>query len=366
MAAPARKPVPKDAPDQLSAAECASRTGLTVRALRVYEREGLISPPRSAKGWRRYGAADLTRLNTIVILKSLGLTLSQIKKVLAENPPTLLQLLHVQAESWKEKRAAAERALTLVEAASERLRAQQTLSIDELCNLIKRLETNRSVAMKSSTALTRELINEHTTPEEERIWMTWWAEHPDDLTESQAFGKENEVVMTQAERLLEQGEVPGSPAAQALLRQHHELMLKYHVRERNQRQLAWNPEATRKWLELGVKLGRLKNEGRGIAVSEFWAAAIKQSPWGQAFREVLLEIRELMKTQPDPASPHFDTPIARIHQICAEHGLGDTPTFIEWRRFTGPLYGPFFAAQESFDAEWEFIERGVRARLTPS
>jgi DNA-binding transcriptional MerR regulator len=201
MASPARKNGPKDGPDQLSAAECASRTGLTVRALRVYERDGLISPPRSAKGWRRYGAAELTRLNTIVILKSFGLTLSQIKKVLAENPPTLLQLLQVQAESWKEKRAAAERALTLVEAASERLRAQQNLSVDELCNLIKRLETNRSVAMKTSTALMRELINEHITPEEERIWMTWWAEHPDDMAESQAFIKDQDVVMAEAQQL---------------------------------------------------------------------------------------------------------------------------------------------------------------------
>jgi MerR family transcriptional regulator, thiopeptide resistance regulator len=122
--APSQKHGPKGTPDQLSAAECASRTGLTVRALRVYEREGLIDPPRSAKGWRRYGAAELTRLNTIVILKSLGLTLQQIKKVLSENPPTLLRLLQVQAQSWKDKRAAAERALELVEAARERLCTQ--------------------------------------------------------------------------------------------------------------------------------------------------------------------------------------------------------------------------------------------------
>jgi DNA-binding transcriptional MerR regulator len=32
------------------AAERAARTGLTVRALRVYERAELINPPRSARG----------------------------------------------------------------------------------------------------------------------------------------------------------------------------------------------------------------------------------------------------------------------------------------------------------------------------
>ena len=34
----------------LTAAECALRTGLTVRALRVYENYGLITPGRSAAG----------------------------------------------------------------------------------------------------------------------------------------------------------------------------------------------------------------------------------------------------------------------------------------------------------------------------
>lgn len=261
--APSQKHGPKGTPDQLSAAECASRTGLTVRALRVYEREGLIDPPRSAKGWRRYGAAELTRLNTIVILKSLGLTLQQIKKVLSENPPTLLRLLQVQAQSWKDKRAAADRALELVEAARERLCTQQTLSIDELCDLIKRLEIHRSTSM-NSPALLRELINEHITPEEERVWMTWWAEHPEDTAEMQAFIKEQELLMTEAKRLLDQGEQPGSPAAQELLKRHNTLMSQYHVRERNSRQLAWNTEATTKWLNVGIKLGRVKDGGRGI------------------------------------------------------------------------------------------------------
>jgi MerR family transcriptional regulator, thiopeptide resistance regulator len=221
--APPPKNGPKDVPNQLSASECSSRTGLTVRALRIYEREGLITPPRSAKGWRRYGAAELTRLNTIVILKSLGLTLLQIKKVISENPPTLLRLLHVQAQAWKDKRAAADHALVLVEAARERLLSQQTLSIDELCDLIKRLENNRSATM-NSTALVRDLINKNISPEEERVWMTWWAQHPEDLAEMQAFTREQEVVMTEARRLLAQGEDPGSPAVQALLRRHNELM----------------------------------------------------------------------------------------------------------------------------------------------
>src|SRR5690242_8171025 len=42
-------PKPKRA-EFLSAAACARRTGLTVRALRVYERSGLLAPTRSGRG----------------------------------------------------------------------------------------------------------------------------------------------------------------------------------------------------------------------------------------------------------------------------------------------------------------------------
>jgi hypothetical protein len=79
----------------------------------------------------------------------------------------------------------------------------------------------------------------------------------------------------------------------------------------------------------------------------------------------MLTIRELREAHPDPTSPHYDTPVARIHQICAENALSDTLTFIEWRRFTGPLYAPFVSTNESFDPEWEFAELAVKARLTP-
>jgi hypothetical protein len=43
----------------LSAADCASRTGLTARALRVCEEFGLIAPRRSAAGWRQSDQYDL-------------------------------------------------------------------------------------------------------------------------------------------------------------------------------------------------------------------------------------------------------------------------------------------------------------------
>ena len=142
-----------DPAEWLSAADCASRTGLTARALRVYEDFGLIAPQRSAAGWRQYGPHDLLKLNTIALLKTAGLSLAQIGAVTCSSAdePTMQQILAIQLDTWKRRRADAERGLAIAEAALNRLRADHTLCVDELCNLIRSLEMTQSQPSTAST-----------------------------------------------------------------------------------------------------------------------------------------------------------------------------------------------------------------------
>src|SRR5258706_125152 len=56
----------------------AALAGVTVKTLRHYERHGLLAPPRSRAGYRRYTVRDLGQLEGILALKSLGLSLKQI------------------------------------------------------------------------------------------------------------------------------------------------------------------------------------------------------------------------------------------------------------------------------------------------
>lgn len=61
--------------------EVARRSGMTVEALRYYERMGLLPrPPRSAGGLRRYPADVLQRLRFIRQAQTLGLTLKEIQQ----------------------------------------------------------------------------------------------------------------------------------------------------------------------------------------------------------------------------------------------------------------------------------------------
>jgi MerR family transcriptional regulator, heat shock protein HspR len=61
----------------------AELAGLHPQTLRIYEREGLLEPARSAGGTRRYSQNDITRLLEIIALTSDGLNLAGIRRVLA-------------------------------------------------------------------------------------------------------------------------------------------------------------------------------------------------------------------------------------------------------------------------------------------
>lgn len=63
----------------------AKLAGVTVRALHHYEDEGLLHPERTASGYRRYGAADVERLQQILLLRSCGLALGDIRDALADD-----------------------------------------------------------------------------------------------------------------------------------------------------------------------------------------------------------------------------------------------------------------------------------------
>ena len=73
----------------LNPSAAAQRLGVSAKALRLYEQHGLITPGRTAAGWRVYGPDEMARAAEIVALRGLGLSLSQIARVLGEDPQGL-------------------------------------------------------------------------------------------------------------------------------------------------------------------------------------------------------------------------------------------------------------------------------------
>ena len=88
----------------LTATAAARQLGVSAKALRLYERHGLIAPSRTRSGWRTYGAADMKRAADIVQLRKLGLGLADIGDVLRADGPgreTLLAAHKVRLEQQK-------------------------------------------------------------------------------------------------------------------------------------------------------------------------------------------------------------------------------------------------------------------------
>ena len=121
----------------LTALECASRIGLSVRTLRLYEQHGLISPRRTAKQWRLYGSSEIARLNEILALKTLGLSLRDIAKLLKGQAIDLAKTLAFQRDTLAEARNRAARGLRVIEALQAKIDGGTTPSVDDLIHLAK-------------------------------------------------------------------------------------------------------------------------------------------------------------------------------------------------------------------------------------
>ena len=339
----------------MGAAECARHTGLTVRALRVYEKHGLIVPARSAKGWRQYGQKELTRLSIIVTLKAMGLSLAQIREVLTGDAPSLARVLQMQRHVWEGRQRAAAKSLSMVDAALAHLRTHESLSIDELCGLI------RSVGMDGNwQATARELINEMVEPHEEREWLTYLARRPKEEGGRSRERLEATIALMQEVRvLMESGGAPSDAAVQKLVERSNQYWLRYKLRERMLEQLGWNPLVAKKMFAVGNRL-ILEVAGAEPAsqsrVAAFFAAAVKASKWHQALEKVLdAASAACMSTQPSSAAAQ--KLVARFAAICERHSLGDLVVLARWSAAFGRTMRDreWIDQPESRKATWSFL-----------
>jgi DNA-binding transcriptional MerR regulator len=112
----------------------AQLAGVSVRTLRHYERVGLLVPASvdAATGYRRYSADQLPRLHRIVALKELGLSLRQIRPLLATTPSVeqLSELLACQREELAERVAADQARLARVERRLRYIEMEDAVPID--------------------------------------------------------------------------------------------------------------------------------------------------------------------------------------------------------------------------------------------
>lgn len=92
--------------DLMLIGEIADFFGISRKAIRLYEKKGIIKPVKvdAANGYRYYSAEQVQQLNALLELKSLGFSLDEIKMILdgktAREP--LLEMLEKKRQAWQE------------------------------------------------------------------------------------------------------------------------------------------------------------------------------------------------------------------------------------------------------------------------
>lgn len=126
----------------------ATLAGVTVKALRHYDRLGLLKPVRSEAGYRLYQASDLARLQQIVALKSVGLPLKHIRTLLDRDPLPLIATFRQQREVLEDRRRMLDRAIHALTEAEAAVASGASSTTAILQEVIRVMETENIDVMR--------------------------------------------------------------------------------------------------------------------------------------------------------------------------------------------------------------------------
>jgi len=124
--------------------DLAKLTGLTLRTLRFYDQIGLFSPSaHSDSGHRLYNQADLSRLQQILSLKELGLSLEEIKSVVTGGHFSPLQIVSLQIARLKETIQMQQKLLAGLESVSELMLLKQPVTVEDFTKLLEMMKKSQ-------------------------------------------------------------------------------------------------------------------------------------------------------------------------------------------------------------------------------
>ena len=92
--------------DLMLIGEIADFFGISRKAIRLYEKKGIIKPVKvdAANGYRYYSAEQVQQLNALLELKALGFSLDEIKMIIDGKTAkaSLLEMLEKKRQAWQE------------------------------------------------------------------------------------------------------------------------------------------------------------------------------------------------------------------------------------------------------------------------
>ncbi|MCG7332289.1 MerR family transcriptional regulator [Salinicoccus roseus] len=147
--------------------EVAELTGLTIRTLRYYDQICLFSPSQyTESGHRLYTKADLIRLQPILSLKQMGMSLEEIQLLLSEpEEHTAADILQTQISRVKKEIEVQQKLVAELENALSATRINRMMSISELTKLMEAFKLNKEKYFTKQQLDTMESIFENADKE---------------------------------------------------------------------------------------------------------------------------------------------------------------------------------------------------------
>src|SRR5690606_21617311 len=126
--------------------ELAELAGLTVRTLRHYDQIGLFSPSRHTEtGHRQYTKEDMERLQPILSLKQLGLSLKEIQATLShDRKDSAVSIIQAQIDQVRREISRSQRLLEELETALLAARHHQARTVEDILNLLEAFKLNQN------------------------------------------------------------------------------------------------------------------------------------------------------------------------------------------------------------------------------
>ncbi len=118
--------------------EFAKRSGVTVKTLLHYDKIGLLQPSlKTQVGYRIYCDEDFFKLQQIITLKFIGLSLEEIKQLINEKNQNIENIISVQTRALEEKKKHIETVITALNKAEKQIQNNSFLEVQQLIDIIK-------------------------------------------------------------------------------------------------------------------------------------------------------------------------------------------------------------------------------------
>jgi len=159
--------------------EFAALVGVTARTLHHYDRVGLLKPLRTQSGYRIYAHRHLERLEQIIALKFVGLSLKQIQDVLDHNALDLSEALRSQRRILEQRKQQLDRAIAAIgeaEAAFDSGQRPNSALLKKIIEVLE-MENNQEWLMSYYSEDARKAIRERgqtlSKEQQEQVASEW-------------------------------------------------------------------------------------------------------------------------------------------------------------------------------------------------